>query len=224
MSELVIRHDRIRRGRRTVLEAARFAVPAPASIAVVGVNGSGKSSLFLHLCGLLLRQPAPAELHLGAHRPTLALVPQEPALPAWLSVGATAALYGAEFNALLERHGALHLDELKERRVGDLSAGQRQTLAVVLAMSRNANLTLLDEPFSALDFRRRIGLLDLLRERRASGGSFMLSSQAAADLAEVCDYFIVLRAGRVVFQGPRAELAAGDLRDVETRLLELLTA
>lgn len=224
-------HPAIRRGRRTVLEAAAFSLPCPAALGVVGINGSGKSSLFMHIAGMLgtfARRPAGGALRLGDDGadagPSLAIVPQEPALPSWLHVERVSLLYGTTFDQLDAAMPSLFLQELRGRRAGALSTGQRQAFAVALALSRDAALTIFDEPFAALDFRRRIGVLDLLRQRRAAGGSIMVSSQSAADLADLCDHFIVIREGRYAFCGPRADLAAADDPiALERSLLTLLT-
>lgn len=220
---LDIRHGAVRRGRRTVLEPGHFSFQLPAALAVVGINGSGKSSLFMQLTDALADRVS-AAITIDGRRSSLACVPQVPALPGWLKADRIATMYGLELGVLMARMPGLHLDELASRKSRDLSVGQRQGLAIAIALGRNADVTLLDEPFSALDFRRRIGTLDLLRQHLAAGRTIILSSQSAADLVELCDRFAVIRDGRYVFNGTRAELAAGgDGREVEQRLLELLT-
>jgi ABC-2 type transport system ATP-binding protein len=218
-----IRHGVIRRGRRRVLEAGHVVVDDSASLAVVGINGSGKSSLFMQLTDTLAARGT-ATVSFDGRPATLAYVPQAPALPGWLRVESAAAMYRLSFDMLVETMPALHLSEVAGRRTSTLSIGQRQVVAIALALGRNADVTILDEPFAALDFRRRIGVLDLLRERRDAGRGIILSSQAAADLIELCDRFTVIRDGRYVFDGRRSDLAASaDDRDVERRLLHLLT-
>lgn len=219
---LDIRHRAVRRGRRTVLEPGHFSFELPAALAVVGINGSGKSSLFMQLTDTLTDRSA-ASITIEGRRPSIAYVPQVPALPGWLKADRIAAMYGLEFGDLMARMPGLHLDELASLKSRNLSVGQRQALAIAVALGRNADVTLLDEPFSALDFRRRIGTLELLRQHMAAGRGIILSSQSAADLIELCDRFAVIRDGRYVFNGTRSELASGDGREVEQRLLELLT-
>jgi zinc/manganese transport system ATP-binding protein len=219
---LLIDHGPLRRGGRLVLEASRLELPLPAGVGVAGVNGSGKSSLFMALAGVL--QGAQSRLAAAdGTQPRLALVTQEAALPEWLDAAGTARLYGTELDVLAERYPGLYLDELAGRRVAALSSGQRQALALALALACATDLVLLDEPFAALDFRRRAGALDAVRGWREAGASraFLVSSQVASDLTALCDHFIVLRRGRVVFSGPRARLG-GDDRIVERGLLALL--
>jgi ABC-2 type transport system ATP-binding protein len=237
---LEITHTIIRRGRRTVLEPGHVTAALPSALAVVGINGSGKSSLFMRLTDTLATAGS-ASVTLDGQRASVAYVPQTPALPGWLHAGHVAELCGLSFAALVDGMPGLHLSDIGREKASTLSVGQKQALAIALALGREADVTILDEPFSALDFRRRIGTLDMLRQWKNAGRAILLSSQSAADLVDLCDRFIVIRDGRYVFVGTRAELAGGaddalveqqtpsgghghpDDRMVEQRLLELLT-
>lgn len=220
---LEIAHGDVRRGSRTVLEAGRIAVADPAALAIVGVNGSGKSSLFMQLTDTLSSR-GHVSLVFGGRPPTTAYVPQVRGLPGWLDTTQMAGLYGLRFAELVDTMPGLHLAEIAGERISRLSTGQQQVLAIALALGRDADVTLLDEPFSALDFRRRLGTLQLLRQRRDAGRAVVLSSQSAADLTDVCDHFVVIRDGRYVFNGRGTALSADrDARRIEQRLLDLLT-
>ncbi|HSJ07775.1 MAG TPA: ATP-binding cassette domain-containing protein [Longimicrobiales bacterium] len=224
MSRLRIRHGEVRRGGRPVLEAGVIDVPLPAAIAVVGINGSGKSSLFMTLADVL-RGRARSQISAAGRPARVAWAPQLPALPGWLTVERTAALYGLDFRRLAATLPGLYLDELTGRRNRALSAGQRQALSIAIAIGMNASVLLLDEPFSALDYRRRLGALDILRARHAgrARSALLVSSQSAADLVGLCDHFVVLRDGRYAFNGPREQLTGGGRDDgIERRLLALL--
>jgi ABC-type multidrug transport system ATPase subunit len=158
----------------------------------------------------------------GALKP-VAYTPQVPAFPGWLTVDRVAMLYHLDLERLIDAFPGLLLDELRGRRAGALSVGQRQALSVAIALGLDAPLLLLDEPFAAIDFRRRLGLIDILRERHPRTLA-LISSQSGADLLETCSWLVVLRAGRCVFTGALSEVAgaAGELAAFEQNVLALL--
>jgi len=212
MRQAELWHEPIRRGRRVVLHAAAVPLPASGVIGIVGVNGAGKSTLFHALAGTL--RGAGAAIRAGRSigpEETVGFAPQEPAFPDWLDVADVARLYGAEIDDVVRRTPGLLVEEIRTRSVHALSAGQRQALAIALALAAGSNLTLLDEPFAPLDFRRRFGLVRLLRARRGEDarGLVLVSSQSAADLLDTCDWILVLRDGRYVHSGAADILTAG---------------
>ncbi len=88
------------------------------------------------------------------------------------------------------------------QRSGTLSGGQRAQLALTLAVAKRPELLILDEPVAALDpLARREFLQTLMEVVAVHGVSVILSSHLIADLERVCDYLVVLVAGRVAVEG-----------------------
>ncbi|MGH7444034.1 MAG: ATP-binding cassette domain-containing protein, partial [Longimicrobiales bacterium] len=154
--------------------------------------------------------------------------PQEPALPEWLRVGEALRLFGVDGAVLAERMPGLLLGEVLRARVSHLSGGQRQIVGVAAALAVPTDMVLLDEPFAALDMRRRRGLMDLLAAVRieAPERTVVVASQVAADLFELATWLIVLSDRRYAFRGPRAELlqrdAHADALTFERRLFAVM--
>jgi ABC-type multidrug transport system ATPase subunit len=196
-------------------------------VALVGANGAGKSTLLLAAAGILRAHLGTATLTLGG-RPesAVAFVPQHPALPPWLTIRAAAALHGAAPHTL-DRHAArLGLGAELDRPANTLSDGQRQCLAVAIALACPHPIVLLDEPFSAVDLTRRPLLRTLVAEWSASrhDGVAVLSSHVAADLAELCDWVVAIHGGSYAYQGPTTNLAPrDDVRGFEARVAKLLS-
>lgn len=238
MTTVRISHTAVRRGRRIVLEPALLEVPARATAGVVGLNGAGKSTLFLGLADLLTRRAGRFLIEADYEELRVAYMPQKPALPEWLTVESALPLYGSSFADVAAACPGLRLDELRHRYVSELSGGQLQALVFAACWARRAHITLLDEPFANMDMARRRAALRLIAGR--SSGLVLLSAQAAADLIDCCDWYVVLRSGRYAFAGSADELLVrtrpvsaavacadhgnANVHAVEARLIELLEA
>ena len=221
---LHLRWTALRRGRRPVLAPAALAIPAGATVALVGANGAGKSTLLMAAAGVLGARAGGAALALGDSAPaSIGWVPQRAAFPPWLRLPAALALLGVPPDALDVLGPVPTRAALARRRAGELSVGQAQALAVAAALHRDDPVVLLDEPFAGVDLARRARLRAMLAARRPRRPHdvVVLSSHVAADLDELCDWIVALRDGRVTFAGPRARL--GPLRGAafERRLAAL---
>src|SRR5262249_12977661 len=95
--------------------------------------------------------------------------------------------------ALAER---LQLD--LSRRVGQMSTGMRQKLALVIALAPDVPLVILDEPTSNLDPTMRREVVELISDCRKNGRTVLFSSHVLSEVEEACDRVIVLRSGQLV--------------------------
>jgi ABC-2 type transport system ATP-binding protein len=120
---------------------------------------------------------------------------------------------GADRIPGLAERFALDLD----RRIGDLSKGNRQKVGVIQAFMHRPDLALLDEPTSGLDPLLQREFLALLREERAAGTTVFLSSHVLSEIEGVADRVALVRAGRIakVDDVGGLRLAAGQWLDVE---------
>jgi ABC-2 type transport system ATP-binding protein len=178
-------------------------------LGLVGRNGSGKTTLLRLLCGLTLptrgscRVLGRASQDLGPEElARIGVVHQESRFLPWMSVGQHLA-YVASFYAGWDRAREQRLvDELdldRHARIGTLSPGNVQKLALVSAMAHAPDLLLLDEPVSALDPVSREALLGALLELiQREGTTVVVSSHVLRDLERVVDWIVCLDHGRVV--------------------------
>ena len=104
------------------------------------------------------------------------------------------------------------------RRGGELSRGNRQKLALVLAMMAPVDLLVLDEPTSGLDPIAQQEFQRCLREQTEAGGAVLLSSHVLAEVQRVADRVGVLRAGRLVAVEGLEALRARSLHHVRATL------
>ena len=167
-------------------------------VAVAGANGSGKSSLLSFLAGpeSPLRVPA-------------ALLPQDP------DDQFVAATVGGEL-ALGREGGAPAAPPgfgLEGRLDSDprlLSAGQKQRLALAIALGTRPRVLLCDEPTALQDARQAAWVLDRLDAWRRESGGALLTATCDRREAERADRLLVLADGRVAAAGPPGELLGGD--------------
>ena len=201
-----------RKGRFT-LEGVSLALGTGEYGVVIGPAGSGKTTLLEVVAGLLVPSAGSVELggidakRLRVEERGIGLVYQHAFLFPHLSVRENVA-YGAPGDSdVVEAAERFGVTSLFSRDVAGLSGGERQLVALARARARRPRLLLLDEPFSALDPRRRT---IVRREVRALHRAWGLTTlQVTHDFAEagmLGDRAILLDAGRVLQQGTPAEV------------------
>jgi ABC-2 type transport system ATP-binding protein len=200
-----------RYGRRWALTDCTLSVPEHKVVGLVGPNGAGKTTL-LQLCVGLLTPTAGTISVLGARPGSTAaelarigFLAQDSPAYARLTV-AQHLLMGQWVNPSWDAQFATsRVEELGldlRQRAGTLSGGQRAQLALTLAVAKRPELLVLDEPVAALDpLARREFLQTLMDVVAVRHVSVVLSSHLVADLERVCDYLVVLVAGRVALEG-----------------------
>ena len=218
-------------GEAVVLDNVSLEVPASGSLAVLGRNGVGKSTLLLTVMGY-------TRLHSGQIRfkgSDISSLP--PHRRAQLGIGWVAqereifpSLTLEENLTVAARPGRWQLGavyelfpRLKERRANmgnQLSGGEQQMLAIARALMTNPSLLLMDEPTEGLAPVIVQALTRVLARLRAEGGlSIVLVEQNSRVALEFCERTMVMDRGRVVYDGPAEPLR----RDPE-RLASLVAA
>lgn len=202
-----------RYGRTWALRDCSFQLPAGKVAALVGPNGAGKTTL-LHLAVGLLAPTIGGVRVFGAPpqsaRPHVGFVAQDHPLYRNFSVAETLTL-GRKLNLhwddALAKTRMQRLGVPLDRPVGKLSGGQQAQLALTLALAKQPDLLLLDEPVASLDPLARRDFLRALSEIGEDGRvTVLLSSHIIADLERVCDYLIILSAARVQLVGDISEI------------------
>jgi putative ABC transport system ATP-binding protein len=217
-----LRADRLGRSipARILLDDVSFDVPRGATLAIVGPSGSGKSTLLrllnrldepssgtVYLDGTDYRQLSPHEL-----RRRVGMVTQRP----FLFPGTIAAnlQFGPEQRG--ETLPAARIDELlsavglagfADRDVANLSGGEAQRVSFARTLANSPEVLLLDEPTSALDEASKQGIEALVRDIMARDSlTCVLVTHDLAQAARLAQRALLLRAGRVVHNGPIEEV------------------
>ncbi len=207
----------VRYGGRMAVDGVDLEAAPGEMLAILGANGSGKSSLLRALAGVQAYRGQVSWDGGPAAPGAIGYMPQD--------TGARVALTAFEV-VLLGRMRSLgfragHADlvaaeaamaeigvsDLAARRVGELSGGQRQMVLLAQVLAGNPRVLLLDEPTSALDIAHQLHVLDLLRAiTRARGLTTIAVLHDLNAAARFADRLAMMQAGRLVGSGVPAEI------------------
>ncbi|MCB0880743.1 MAG: ABC transporter ATP-binding protein [Thermoleophilia bacterium] len=192
--------------RAVALDGVDVAVGPGESVAVLGPNGAGKTTLLRILAGV--DHPTSGEVERPARG--IAWVPQRPAVYPQLTTRENAEFFAtlaaASADDVLE--GA-DLARFADRRADRLSTGTLQRLNIACALVAGPRVLLLDEPTSTLSPDQRVRLWEWLAGLRSRDGlTVVFSTQSVDEAARHAGRCLVIAHGRVVFDGPPADLAA----------------
>jgi len=202
----------VRYGSKTALESLSLTVPKGAGLAILGLNGAGKTSTIRAL--LRMVRPAsgsvrifqqPLGIRPDFHR--IGFAPEDAEPPEFLSCGEYLSFVASALGLpTAERREQVQklLDWFElpyGKLVRALSKGMRRRLVLAQAMMGRRDLLILDEPLNGLDPVLIVRLRDRLREFVAQGGTLLYCSHLLSEVEQCCDSVLFLREGRVAASG-----------------------
>lgn len=177
-------------------------------IGLLGPNGSGKTTLIKLLNGLL--QPEYGQILINGRTPSpetklmVSYLPDTTYLDENMRVSEAVLLF-KDFYADFDMDRALHLLEDLQidtaSRMKHLSKGNKEKVQLILVMSRQAQLYILDEPIGGVDPAARDYILKTIVNNYSPTASVLLSTHLISDVEQILDEVIFLQNGRVVRQG-----------------------
>jgi simple sugar transport system ATP-binding protein len=221
-----------RYGTTLALDDVSMKVYAGHSVAVVGRNGAGKSTMVRLLTGLdrpdagevrFAGEPAPDFSARAQWRSKVACVYQKPTIIPDLTAGENLFLNDQPASRLgfiswreVRRLGRKELDVWGldvdiDRRAGDLTVGQRQRLEIARALRQGSRFIILDEPTARLESREIKQLFEHITRLKAAGVTFLFISHHLQEIYEICERVAVMRDGRLVTEAAVNELDQGDV-------------
>jgi ABC-type sugar transport system ATPase subunit len=208
-----------------VLRGVSFAIEAGEAVAVVGDNGAGKSTLMKIITGVYhasagevilngspITGQAPGEIRARGIEmiyQNLELAHQQDVTAnIFLGREPTLFFWGMD-SGIIDRGKARHeairmIGELGARvpsvdiKVGSLSGGQQQSVAIARALTFSPKVVIMDEPTAALAVREISHVLELIKKLKSQGISVILISHRLTDVFEVADRIVALRQGRII--------------------------
>jgi manganese/iron transport system ATP-binding protein len=205
-----------------ILQDLSFELPAGEHLAVVGPNGAGKTTLFKIVAGLL--KPSTGEIKIYGEKPgghvCIAYVPQRSQVDWQFPVTVTEVVMMGrirklglfhwpkkrdwEFvNAALER---VDLEEQRNRRISALSGGQQHRVFLAQALAQEAELILLDEPLTGLDFPSQEAIFEVLDDFKRTGLPVVIATHDLDLAAQRFDKVMLLNRKMIAFGSPEEAL------------------
>lgn len=198
-----------------------FTVHEGEIVALIGLNGAGKSTTIKHILGLM--KPIQGRITIydqsvfeapDIYRSYYAYIPETPVyykeLTLWEHLELTAMVYGISKEEMVKRVTPLLSRfnmEKKERLFPEhFSKGMRQKMMIMMAFLIQPALYIIDEPLMGLDPLGIRSLLTLLKEERDRGAGILMSTHILSTAERYCDRFIIIHEGEIVAQGSLEEL------------------
>jgi len=233
-TDLSFAYSRRKRPPDRVLDGVSLQMDRGTVVGLLGPNGSGKTTLLRLLSGVMQPDSGSVtidgrpirELTRRALARRIAVVPQETHTTFDFSVidmvlmgryphlGAFE-LEGASDQAIArEALAATGTASLETRPFATLSGGEKQRVVIASALAQGSDMLLLDEPTASLDLGYQFDIAALLRRLNTERGTTMIVSTHDLNLAAaLCEQIVLLKAGRVIAQGPtKATLTAENIR------------
>ena len=192
-------------GRVQALDGVDLTLEPGRIVGLLGPNGSGKSTLIKLACGLLT--PSEGSIRICGEKPgavTNALVsylPERTAVPEWMSVKELLAFYADFYDDFQLEAARQMLDALglaSAKQIRQMSKGSREKVQLILTMSRQARLYLLDEPIGGVDPATRDYILSTIIAHYNPEASVVISTHLIADVEKILDEVVFLQEGRVL--------------------------
>ena len=197
-------------------------VPKGKVFALLGPNGAGKTTFIKCLLGLVNFSEGELfvegnNIHQTDARNQIAYIPERFSFYPFYTARSVLEFYGqasnipsSELNERIELAlEKLDILEIKNKKIKEMSKGQRQRVGIANLVLSKAPILILDEPFSGLD---PIGIKDLkkiIKDLKNEGKTIFLNSHILSEVDELCDGFAVINKGKCLVQGDKDELLAG---------------
>ena len=218
-------------GKCRIVEDLSFEIPEKKITALIGANGSGKSTILKTMCRIMA--PTAGQVILDGkeiHRQStkelarkLSILPQNPESPEGLTVEELVA-YGrsphksgyGRLNDEDEKIVAWALDvtsitEFADRPLDQLSGGQRQRAWIAMCIAQNTDIVFLDEPTTFLDISYQLEIMKLLKLLNEQyGKTIVMVVHDLNQAAQFADQIVAIRSGKIVSEGLPAEVITAE--------------
>lgn len=230
MSEILLECRNLTKsfGNKTVLNQINLKIPKGKITGLLGPNGSGKSTLIKLINGLLV--PTSGDVTIKGHQPgvetkkIVSYLPERTYLNNWMRARQLVE-YFADFYEDFDKVKAY--DMLASLRINPndklatMSKGTKEKVQLILVMSRNADLYVLDEPIGGVDPAARDYILSTIISNYNPEASILLSTHLITDIENILDDIIFLQYGNIRMYAPVDEIRDREGKSIDTLFREV---
>jgi Cu-processing system ATP-binding protein len=211
-------------GKNEVLVGVDLHIAEGGIFAVLGPNGSGKTTIIKSILGMVIPDKGTITVleqnikNNSAYRNKIDYLPQIANFPSNLKVKEIITMIKEQLINLFK------LESILDKKLGNLSGGTKQKVNLVLTFMFDSPLIILDEPTSGLDPISLIRLKDLIQAEKAKGKTILITSHIMSFVEEVSDEIVFLLEGKIYFKGSVSELKTKTNQpDFEHAIASILT-
>lgn len=194
-------------GRTAVLKNLNLTLNQGEIIGLLGPNGCGKTTLMKILAGLINDYHGEVkvlDIPIGIRtKEKISYLPEKTYLSDWMKTGYAIDMM-ADFYQDFDKKKALELLSRFElsptQKLKSMSKGMQEKMQLILVMSRNARLYVLDEPLSGVDAAARDAILDVILKNYAQDAAILLSTHLIYDVEKLFDSVIMMGYGKIILQ------------------------
>ena len=210
------------------LDHVSLTIPSGGIVGLLGPNGSGKTTFIKLLAGLLT--PTEGEVQIGGYpigvetKSIVSYLSDAHSLNESFTV--TQELdYFEEFFTDFDRTKAERMiEELginSKQKVKALSKGTKEKLSLILTLSRNARLFILDEPIAGVDPAARDYILQTILAHKSADSTMIISTHLISEIEEYFDFILFLKEGRIVVEGNANEIRQREGKTIDALFREV---
>ena len=215
-------------GATQALEDVNISIAPGRVVGLLGPNGSGKTTLIKLANGLL--SPSEGEILICGSRPgpeskaVVSYLPDKPCMPQWMNAVQLMDFF-QDFYADFDRQRAeemlarLGLD--RKQKLSQMSKGTKEKVQLIMVMSRDAQLYILDEPIAGVDQAARDYILRTIISNYNENATVLISTHLISDIEKILDEVIFIRDGRVVLQDTVENIRERKGKSVDTYFREV---
>ncbi|MBR6681701.1 MAG: ABC transporter ATP-binding protein [Clostridia bacterium] len=210
------------------LKGINISVESGKIVGLLGPNGSGKTTLIKIINGLLT--PTNGKVYIDGKEPgietkkVISYLPDNPYLNSWMTVNQLVAQFAdfyEDFRTELAFKLLADLGITPEVKLKTLSKGNKEKVMLILVMSRNAKLYVLDEPIAGVDPATRDYIISTILNNYNKDSSVLISTHLISDIEQVLDEVIFINMGNVVLQKTVDEIREENGKSVDELFREV---